>query len=366
MRVALLSTCANSTPPRACGGRELVIAEIAKGLVRLGHEVTVFATGDSEPAGALRYTVPHPVSIPDDLAEARHAALALRDVRPDRFDVLHVHHPAALPASVLRPMPTVATIHHRRCEDLIAHYAAIPEIELVAVSRRQAALVPELHVEHVVHHGLDPGLYPAGDGLGGYCAFVGRLAPEKEPHVAIDVARAAGVPLRIAGVVQAATRGYYEEMVAPRLGDPRGGVESLGELSPLAKLELLQRARCLLTPLPPQEPPRLSMIEAMLVGTPVLAFASGSAPEVIDDGVTGLLVRSPEEMSRALLTVQHLDRHRCRMRALERWSSLRMVREYLTVYAGAIERHRGRDRDGWEADEPRWSVLGEQSLGAAE
>jgi glycosyltransferase involved in cell wall biosynthesis len=362
VRIALVSTCAASTPPRALGSAERVVGDLAKGLVALGHEVTVFATADSEPAGALRYTLASPVWPSDDMVEARHAALALRDVRADRYDVLHVHHPAAVPPSVLRCMPTVATMHHVRRPELVSHYAAFPEIDLVAISRRQAALVPELHVGHVVHHGLDLSLYPAGDGRGGYCVFLGHLAPEKAPHVAIDAARGAGVALRIGGGVHPASRAYYEDQVAPRLADRPGSAELLGELAHPPKVDLLRRARCLLAPLDREEPFGLAMIEAMLVGTPVIALSRGSAPEVVDDGVTGLIVRSREEMTRAIATVQRLDRRGCRTRAQERWCSLRMTREYLEVYAGSVERHRARDRDGWEARERRADVAGEQLM----
>jgi glycosyltransferase involved in cell wall biosynthesis len=177
MRIALISTCALATPPHKYGGTELVVAELAKGLLELGHQVTTFATGDSNVPGRLRYYFATP-QWPDELTEGRHAGHAWREIAGalKDYDVVHLHHAAGLPYRQLVPLPTVMTIHHARVDELVDHYCDSPGIAYVAISRRQAALAPELPVRRVIHHGLDATCYPAGDGKGGYVAFLGRFS----------------------------------------------------------------------------------------------------------------------------------------------------------------------------------------------
>lgn len=334
MRVALVSTCALATPPHKYGGTELVVAELARGLTELGHEVTTFATGDSSVAGELRHHFAKPVWPPNELAEGRHAAYAFRDIiRPlQDFDVVHLNHAAGLPFSILTSVPCVMTMHHVRVEELVEHYRAFRDVAYVAISRRQAALVPEVPTRRVVHHGLDPARYPAGDGRGGYVAFLGRFSEEKAPHLAIDAARRARIPLHVGGTYHHVAEEYYQREMAPRLaaGDD---VMCRGELGHDAKVELLRGAAAMLFPIQWEEPFGLVMIESMLVGTPVIAFRHGSAAEVVEDGVTGFLVDSTEEMAQRIRELAFIDRRRCRERARARWSSLRMAREYADLYA---------------------------------
>lgn len=342
MRVALVSTCAVATPPKAYGGTELVVAELAKGLSALGHDVTLFATGDSSPAAPFRWHFPRPVWPPNELAELRHAAFAWHEIARDDFDVVHVHHVAALPSTLAYRHPTVMTLHHERVEALVDFYRDFPDVAYVAISERQRELAPEIPVGHVVHHGLDPDAYPAGAGSGRYVAFLGRFAPEKAPHLAVDAALAAGMKLRIGGAahdVPVAQR-YFADELAPRLDAAGPRVEWLGELSHGPKIALLRDASALLFPIQWEEPFGLVMIEAMLVGTPVIALARGSAPEVIEDGVTGFVVRTREEMARAMKRAATIDRSRCRARARERWSHLRMAADYARVYEATIEARR--------------------------
>jgi glycosyltransferase involved in cell wall biosynthesis len=354
MRIALLSTCAVSTPPKAYGGTELVLAELAKGLVALGHEVTVFATGNSEPAGELRFYFHAPVWPPDDLAELRHETCAWHDIvnASPAFDVVHCNHPAAVSLQRVAPLPTVLTLHGDRAHTPVDLYRASPEVDYVAVSQRQAELVPELAIASVIHHGLDPEHYPAGEGDGGFAAFLGRLAPEKAPHSAIEAALDADVPLRLAGGPHAADGEYFTHVVKPLLDRHSRGCTWLGELGHASKVELLRGATALLFPLAWEEPFGLVMIEAMMVGTPVLAFRRGSAPEVVEDGVTGYLVDSVDEMAWRLRGLRGFDRRRCRGRALARWSHLRMAREYERAYRRVVEKRAvplARGRHGWHA-----------------
>ncbi len=338
MRIALLSTCAVAVPPRAYGGTELIVAELSRALSRRGHEVTVFATGDSAPEAELRSHFDRPIWPPDDLAELRHAAYAWQSVCAEDppFDVVHAHQAPALALGLVCSPPTVLTLHHDRVDKLVSYYADFPDVSYVAISRRQGELVPEVPVRHVVHHGLDVERYELGRGADGWLAFVGRLSAEKGPDVAIDVASALGIPLRMGGEPHWADREFFDNEVVPRLACARDLVRWHGAVPFDPKLDLLRGARATLFPIAWEEPFGLVMIESMLVGTPVVAFARGAAPEVVDDGVTGFLVRDREEMIERVRQIGSIDRARCRARARERFSSERMARDYEQVYAQAI------------------------------
>jgi glycosyltransferase involved in cell wall biosynthesis len=343
MRIAILSTCAVSVPPRAYGGTELVTGELAKMLSRRGHDVTVYATGDSAPEATLRYCFAKPVWPPDPFAELRHAAFAWRDmVRQDPpFDIVHAHQApsiafSAVPRSGPR-LPVVLTLHHHRIESLVEYYRDFSHVAYVAISKRQAALLPELDISDVVYHGVDPDLYPEGTGGGGYAAFLGRLAREKAPHLAVDAAALAGVRLAIGGVPHPPDLGYFAETMEPRLAGAGDRVDLRGEVDHAKKLDLLRNACALLFPIQWEEPFGLVMIESMLVGTPVVAMPRGSVPEVVEEGITGFVVRNTAEMASRLREIGSFDRRRCRRRAIERWSSLRMTTEYEAVYERLVD-----------------------------
>jgi glycosyltransferase involved in cell wall biosynthesis len=342
MRIALLSTCSVRVPPRAYGGTELVIAELAKRLTRAGHEVTVFATGDSMPEAELRWHFRRPVWPPNDTVELRHAAHAWRAICEERpaFDVVHAHQAPAVSFSLFCPVPTVLTLHHERIEKLVDYYADFRSVSYVAISHRQAELVPELDIRHVVHHGLDLADYAAGDGSGDWLAFVGRLAPEKGAHTAVDVALAAGVSLRMGGRPHWANEPYFEQEMRPRLERAGERVSWMGEISLAPKLDMLRGARATLFPIEWEEPFGLIMIESILVGTPVIAYARGAAPEVIEEGITGFLVRDARQMVDRVLRARTIDRARCRRRARERFGSERMAGAYERVYQEVIRNRR--------------------------
>jgi glycosyltransferase involved in cell wall biosynthesis len=339
MKIALISTCAIRVPPTAYGGTERFVAALSRALSERGHQVFVYATGDSRPAGTLRHCFASAVWPPDPAAERRHGAWAWRDARALAADVVHVNSPEALLEwDGAEPAPVV-TIHHALEERLVDLYARFPRAHLVAISQRQASLLPRLEPVAVVHHGLDPADYPAGAGGGGYGAFLGRISPEKAPHLAIDAARKAGMPLVIGAPRWSGDpvyEAYLESEMKPRLSWP--ALRWQGELDQQAKLCLLQGAEVLLVPLAWDEPFGLVMIEALLVGTPVVAFGRGSAPEIIEEGVTGFVVADADAMARAVPAARSLDRAACRRRAQKRFSAERMAADYEAVYRGAGRR----------------------------
>jgi glycosyltransferase involved in cell wall biosynthesis len=336
MRIAIVSTPFVPVPPPRYGGTELIVSELVRGLARAGHEVTLFATGDSRPPRgvALRAHFARAIWPPDPDVERAHAAWAVEQLSADRrgFDVIHTHVAATLPWAARLDAPLVCTVHHdggvehaRRASLYRRHRA-----QLVAISTRQKQLIPELADARVIHHGLDPSRHPLGRGDGGYCAFLGRLSAEKGAHHAVDAARAAALPIRLAGAPHWRDRDYFARELSRRLA--LDGVAYLGEIGARRKRALLTGARALLFPIEWEEPFGLVMIEAMLSGTPVLAFPYGAAPEVIDPGVTGFLCRDVDELTRRLRALDGFDRRACRRRALERWTTARMVRDHEQVY----------------------------------
>jgi glycosyltransferase involved in cell wall biosynthesis len=341
MHVAMISTSCVPVPPPRYGGTELVIHELVRALVHRGHRVTVYATGDSKPSGELRSYFQHAVWPPDLHLELIHAHWACFDLlrRRDRPDVVHMHTPVALTFAQSLHLPVVYTVHHQREQHFVDFYRYFGDADFAMISKRQSELHPEIDHRHVVHHGVDPAAYVPGDGGGGYLAFLGRFAPEKGPHIAIDVARAAGVPLIMAGDVHPHEQLFFEREMLPRLD--LDGVRWIGEADHTMKQTLLGGARATLFPIDWEEPFGLVMIESMLCGTPVIAFKRGSAPEVVENGVTGFIVDTPAEMVRAVRDARSLDRAAIRRRAEMCWSADRMAGRYLQVYERAIARKRG-------------------------
>lgn len=333
MRIAMISTPFVSVPPRDYGGTELVVYELVEGLIHQGHEVTLYATLDSQTRARLRGIYPQGCWPPEPLADLNHVSFAMSEIVRGGYDVVHAHSAAALSFSRVGRIPLVYTLHHV-CEPALSeYYRHFPEVQFVAISRDQAQR--ECGVRHcaVVHHGLDPARYRWSERGGDYVCFVGRFSPEKGLPAAIEAAARAGVPIQVAGDVHPRDLEYFRSEVEPRLES--GHVRSLGPVGSREKVPLLQNARALLAPIDWNEPFGLILIEAMLSGCPVVAFGRGSVPELVDHGVTGFIAESVEEIVDLIRpggAVERLDRQRIRELAAQRFSRDRMVADYERVY----------------------------------
>jgi len=335
VRIALISTPFLAVPPRLYGGTELVVYELAEGLVRLGHEVELFATGDSRTSATLRSLYEDTRWPPDALTDLNHVSWAMEEISlRGPFDIIHAHSAAALACSRFVPeSPLLYTLHHARDEKLSAFYRHFPEAHYIAISEDQRRReVPLRHV-HVIHHGLDPARYRCSPSLGMYVCFIGRYSRVKGPHTAIDVARDAGIMIRMAGEIHPPDEPWARVELRPRLAQPHVG--ELGPIGSAMKAPLLARARALLAPIEWNEPFGLVLIEAMLSGCPVVAFPMGSVPELVEEGLTGFIATSPAHMTELIRpggAVDRFDRTRCRQRAIERFSAERMVADHVALY----------------------------------
>jgi glycosyltransferase involved in cell wall biosynthesis len=334
MRIAMVSTPFVSVPPRDYGGTELVVHELVEGLVRRGHEVTLFATGDSDTSAELRYLYETACWPPNPMTDIAHVSWSMQQIGRGGYDLVHTHSAAALAVARLVPgVPVVYTLHHVRDETLSAFYRHFPEVNYVAISANQAAGEIPLSRVDVIHHGLDPANYRWQERAEAYVGFIGRFSEIKGPHTAIDVAERAGVPIRVAGEIHDVDREFADQEVVPRLH--REHVSFLGCLGMAEKVPFFRGARALLMPIAWDEPFGLVMIEAMLSGCPVVAFPRGSVPELVEDGVTGFVVRDEQEMASVIRPggpLDAFDRRRCRERAVKRFSSARMAEEHERLY----------------------------------
>ncbi len=333
LRIALVSTPFVPVPPKGYGGTELVVADLAKALAARGNQVVVYATGDSDlPGVEVRSYFPAAQWPPDRELERVHSAWSLRDAArdPRGFDVVHVHTPCAAEMARLSPCPVVCTLHHTADPELTDLYRRAPRVKLIGISRAQARR-ERAPVAAVVHHGLDPSRYQPMPEQG-YLLFLGRFDRVKGVTHAIEVAARAGLPLVMAGAPH--ERDYYEAEVKPLIR--RHGVLEVGPVGGARKGALIARARALLFPIEWEEPFGLVMIEAMLSGVPVLGQARGAVPEVVEDGITGVICDDATEMVAAARIADKLfDRQRIRQHALVRWCAERMADDYLRVYRTA-------------------------------
>ena len=302
-----------------------------------GHRVTLFATGDSETSAELRWLYPEAQWPPAIMPDLNHVSWAMSQIQREGFDVIHAHSAGALAFGRLMPAtPLVYTLHHVRDEDLSGFYRDFPDPWYVAISGDQAAREIALPRLTVIHHGLDPEKYQWTSTPSDYVAFIGRFAEIKGVHTAIDAAAEAGVPIRVAGSIHPVDWEFGEREVAPRLTQPH--VEYLGRIGMDRKVPLLRHARAVLAPIAWNEPFGLILIEAMLSGCPVVAFPRGSVPELVEEGVTGFIVRNRREMAEAIRpggVLESFDRVRCRVRAVERFGRDRMVSGYEALFERA-------------------------------
>lgn len=339
MRIGLISTPFVAVPPRAYGGTELVVYELAEGLIDRGHEVTVFATGDSQTRAELRALYPEPQWPPASLTDLDHVSWAFQEIAEGDYDLIHAHSGAAVLLNRLeRMLPLVYTIHHNRTDPLSTCYSHCPDAYYVAISHDQLAREVALPNSTVIYHGLDPSRYSWTARPSDYVAFVGRMARIKGPHTAIDVARAAGLPIRVAGEVHPPDREFAEAELVPRFARP--GVEFVGPVAGMSKQVLLRDARALLAPIEWDEPFGLILIEAMLSGCPVVAFRRGSVAELVEPGVTGFIAESAEHMAELIRPggpLDRFDRGCCRGRAVMRFSRSRMVEDYERLYRQVLD-----------------------------
>ncbi len=336
MRIAQVAPLFESVPPKLYGGTERVVSWLTEELVRQGHEVTLFASGDSETSARLvagspralwrepgcRETLPHHVRLVELVAGAA-----------DRFDVIHFHLDYVhFPAVGRLPCPSVTTLHGQLyAPDEKALFDAYAEVPLVSISDAQRQPIPRANWQATVYHGMPLETHTFSEGPGSYLAFLGRVSPEKGLEKAVEIARLAGMPLRVAAKIYPEERPYYERVIEP-LFRASPWVEFVGEVGGRSKDVFLGGARALLFPIDWAEPFGLVMIESMACGTPVVAFRRGSVPEVMTEGVTGFVVDDVVGAVAAVRATAALDRRACRRAFVERFGVKRMASDYLRVY----------------------------------
>jgi glycosyltransferase involved in cell wall biosynthesis len=371
MRIAQIAPLTEAVPPKLYGGTERVVAYLTDALVELGHEVTLFASGDSLTKAKLVPIWPHALRL--DATIKDHFVplfMQLETVarRAQEFDVIHSHLDYfGYPLLRRLGVPFVTTLHGRLdLPELPPLYELYGDIPVVSISNSQRAPLPQANYVAPVLHGLPRDLLAKGSGSRGYLAFLGRISPEKAPDAAIRIAAQAGMPLKIAAKVDRVDEEYYKAIVEPlrSLGD----VEFIGEICEDRKNEFLGNAAGLLFPIAWREPFGLVMIEAMACGTPVIAFENGSVPEVLEDGVTGFIVHNEQQAIEAVGRIGALDRNRIRGEFDRRFTAHHMAQNYLSLYSRmAVEQRvrvprgviaRSRDREVIPRDHGGTAALG--------
>ena len=344
MRIAQVAPLIESVPPKHYGGTERIVSYLTEELVRAGHDVTLFGSGDSVTSARLiaptRRSLRKNERCKDPMA--REVILIDHVVEHAReFDVIHFH-TGYLHFAVSRhlPVPHVTTLHGRLdMLDLVRVFDRFRDVPVISISDSQREPVPWANWQATIYHGLPKDLFRFYPDRGDYLAFLGRISPEKRADRAIEIAKRVDMPLKIAAKVDRADRRYFKRVVEPLLNDPH--VEWVGEISDQHKNEFLGNAYALLFPIDWPEPFGLVMIEAMACGTPVIAYESGSVPEVMEDGITGFVVREPGEAAEAIGRVTDLSRARCREVFETRFTATRMADDYMEVYEQMVHRTAG-------------------------
>lgn len=334
MKIAQVSPLFERVPPKTYGGTERVISYLTEELVRQGHEVTLFASGDSQTSARLVAACGE--SARPDLSPgwlAYHMIqMDMVSQLADTFDVIHFHTEYLhLPMARRIRTPCLATLHGRldmpHLVPLYKHFNGWP---LVSISNSQRAPLPWANWCETVYHGLPPDLYSLHASGGSYFAFIGRISPEKRVDRAIDIARRCGMPLYIGAKVDKMDEPYFNQHVKPLMNT--ADVEFIGEVGEQQKRELLERASALLFPIDWPEPFGLVMIEAFACGTPVIAYRHGSIPEIMEEGVTGFVVTNQDDAVRAAQRIESVDRTRCRQAFERRFTAAQMAENYLRAY----------------------------------
>ncbi len=335
MRIAQVPPLYESTPPRLYGGTERIVSYLTEELVNMGHDVTIFGTGDSVTRAklfeicreGLRLNPKHI----DPFAWHIYQLQCVLELAHE-FDIIHFHNDYLhFPFSKHAGYAHITTLHGRLdLDDLKPVYSKFPDIPVVSISDAQREPLPQAGWTSTIYHGLPRDMYMQGTGEGGYLAFLGRISPEKRPDRAIEIAKKTGIPLKIAAKIDKVDREYFETVIKPMMDTPL--VEYIDEITDKQKAEFLGNARALLFPIDWPEPFGMVMIEAIANGTPVIAFNCGSVPEVIDHGQTGFVVNSIEEAIAAVKGLDDFDRRQCRQVFEQRFTAGTMAAKYLNVY----------------------------------
>jgi glycosyltransferase involved in cell wall biosynthesis len=344
MRIAQIAPLFEAVPPKLYGGTERVVYSLTEALVGMGHDVTLFASGDSITSATLAPMRAQALRLDPDVKDWIAYYMRMMELvrrRADEFDVLHFH-TDYFPLSLFsrQPTPFVTTIHGRLdLPEFKEIYETFPDAPFVSISDHQRRPIPNLNWVRTVHHGMPGRLLTPQAVTPSYFAFLGRISPEKGVDKAIRIAGAAGVKLKIAAKVDVADRQYWENEIKP-LVDTSPHVEFIGEINDAQKPDFLSGAHALLFPIDWPEPFGLVMIEAMACGAPVIAFNRGSVPEVIDHGLTGFIVPDERAAVAAIDNLDRLDRRLVRQQFERRFTSWRMAQDYLDVYEELIAESR--------------------------
>src|SRR6266852_5586441 len=344
MRIAQVAPLSESVPPKQYGGTERIVSYLTEELVRQGHDVTLFASGDSVTKARLVPACPQSLRLdPGCVDTIPHYLVMLEKVFREaaaRFDIIHFHIDYLhFPWTRREGFPNVTTLHGRlNVPDLIPLYKEYGPMPMVSISDAQRGPLPWLNWQGTVYHGLPKDLYSFKPDDGKYLAFLGRISPEKRVDRAIEIAKRLGMPLKIAAKVDKVDREYFQESIKPLIDNSHSFVEYIGEIGEREKDEFLGNAYALLFPIDWPEPFGLVMIEAMACGTPVIAYEGGAVAEVIEEGRTGFIVTELEDAIEAVRRVPDLSRARCREVFEKRFTVARMARDYVKVYMRIVDR----------------------------